>query len=503
MATEYADAVMLRTRVHRGLAWKLTSQVVVQGSRFVVVLVVARFLTPHEYGLAGMALVFSTLAFVFGDLALGSSLIQRSEIDEHDCSTVFWVTTAVGAVLTAAAFALAAPIAGFYGEPPVQPLFEALSVSFVLAALGSTHGALMTRAMNFRGLELRAIGSTLVGATVGVGAAVGGLGAWSIILMQLATTATSTVMLWCFSGWHPRIAFSLQSLRDLGGFGANVFGTRLLFYLNHNVDNLLVGRVLGAAPLGVYSLAYNGVLAPLNRVAIPVQHVLYPAFARLRHDPPRMRSAWLRSTRLLVAVVAPLCLGLVVVAPDFVTVFFGERWTDATPVIQILAWVALLQAVSTFASGVLQALDRTQALLRFAIVSFAVYLVAFLVGLLWGIVGVAACYAVAATFAVQPLYLRLVTRALGLSMHDLCRSLSGVAQVCAALLVVEVVLRQALVQSGVPPALRLAVVVGLAIVLFLPLCSWRAHAVVEEMRILRPRLRSGRSQTSFRAGEAL
>jgi O-antigen/teichoic acid export membrane protein len=332
---------------------------------------------------------------------------------------------------------------------------------------------------------------------------VGGLGAWSIILMQLATTATSTVMLWCFSGWHPRIAFSLQSLRDLGGFGANVFGTRLLFYLNHNVDNMLVGRVLGAAPLGVYSLAYNGVLAPLNRVAIPVQHVLYPAFARLRHDPPRMRSAWLRSTRLLVAVVAPLCLGLVVVAPDFVTVFFGERWTDATPVIQILAWVALLQAVSTFASGVLQALDRAQALLRFAIVSFAVYLVAFVVGLLWGIVGVAACYAVAATFAVQPLYLRLVTRALGLSVHDLCRSLSGVAQVCAALLVVEVVLRQALVQSGVPPALRLAVVVGLAIVLFLPLCSWRAHEVVEEMRILRPRLRSGRSQTSFRAGEAL
>jgi O-antigen/teichoic acid export membrane protein len=503
MATEHADAATLRTRVHRGLAWKLASQLVVQGSRFVVVLVIARFLTPHEYGLAGMALVFSTLVFVFADLALGSALIQRPEIDEHDRSTVFWATVAAGVVLTAAGFALAGPIAGFYREPAVKPLYEALSVGFVLGALGSTHAALMTRAMNFRGLELRAIGSTLLGASVAVGAAVGGLGAWSIILMQLATTGTSTVLLWCFSGWHPRIAFSLRSVRELGGFGANVFGTRLLFYLNRNVDNLLIGRVLGAAALGVYSLAYNVMLAPLSRVAIPVQHVLYPAFARLREDPPRLRSAWLRSTRLLVAVVAPICLGLVVIAPDFVSVFFGERWSDATPVIQILSWVALLQAASTFGSGILQALDRAQALLRFAVVSFVVYLVAFLLGLRWGIVGVAACYAIAATVAVQPLYLRVVTRALGLSTRELCRSLSGVAQVCAALLVVEVVLRQALVQSGVPPALRLAVVVGVAIVLFLPLCSWRAHEVVEEIRVLRPRLRSGRSRTSLRAGEAL
>jgi hypothetical protein len=136
-------------------------------------------------------------------------------------------------------------------------------------------------------------------------------------------------------------------------------------------------------------------------------------------------------------------------------------------------------------------------------VSFAVYLVAFLLGLRWGIVGVAACYAIAATVVVQPLYLRLVTRGLGVSTRQLCRSLSGVAQVCTALSVVEVVLRQALVRSGVPAAPRLALVVGLATVLFLPLCSWRAPEVVEEIRVLRPRLRSGRSQTSLRAGEAL
>jgi O-antigen/teichoic acid export membrane protein len=473
----------LRSRILRGLAWKLLSQVFLQSSRLVVAIILARLLAPHDYGLAGMVLVFASLVLVFSDLALGSALVQRPVLSQADRSTVFWTAVAAGATFTLLGVALSGPVAAFYGEPEVQPLLAILSLSFLVTSLGTTQSALLMRDMDFRRLELRMMGGTLAGAAVGIAAAVYGAGAWAIIAQQLTIASVSTALLWAVSPWRPSLTFSWKSLRDLGGFSLNVFGQRLLYYLHVNADKVLIGRFLGAAPLGVYSLAYNIVTAPFSRIAVPIAEVLFPAFSRLQDQPERLAAAWIRASRLVGSVSIPALLGLIVLAPDFVDLALGERWRDTTSVIQILAGVGLVQSLQTLNSNILQALDRTRTLFRYSIVFFVSHLVAFSVGLTWGIVGVAACYAISSAL-VEPLYAWLTARALGISVWRFVVAFGGIVQASLAMLATLLGARIALAQADMPAGMRLVMLIALGALVYLVVGAWRAPAVRAEIASL-------------------
>ena len=254
----------MRGKVVRGLMWKGGSQFARQLLRIIVAVILARLLSPHDYGIAGMVIVFSALALIFSDLALGAALVQRDELTEEDRSTAFWTSLGAGVFFSVAGILLAGPIADLYGEPQVRWLFVALSFTFVLTSVGTTQAALLSRDLDFRRLELRLMGGALVGAVVGIVLAVRGYGPWAIIGQQVAAAVVSTGLIWFSSPWRPRFVFSRSSLNDLGQFGANVFSSRILFYVNRNADNMLVGRYLGAASLGAYTIAYNLMLAALQ-----------------------------------------------------------------------------------------------------------------------------------------------------------------------------------------------------------------------------------------------
>jgi O-antigen/teichoic acid export membrane protein len=480
----------MQSRILRGLAWKAVSQGFRQLSRLAVAIILARLLTPHDYGLAAMVLVFSSLVLIFSDLALGAALVQRRELSELDRSTVFWTSTGIGVAFAAGGVALSGPIAAFYGEPEVQPLFAALSVSFLVTALGTTQVALLTREMDFKSLELRMMAATLVGGVVGIVAAARGYGAWAIIAQQITIATLSTLLLWAFSKWRPRFTFSRASLRDLGGFSLNVFGTRLLFYLNRNADNLLIGRFLGPAALGVYAVAYNVMIAPLGRIAAPIVEVMTPAFSRIQDDHERMAALWLRAIRLLGTIMIPGMLGLILVAPEFVRVVLGDQWDAAVPVIQILAWVGLLQGLQRFNSSILQAVDRTRTLLWSSCVTVVASMIAFAAGLHWGIVGVAVAYAVSSTL-VEPYYAWLTMRSIGVSVRRYASALAGVS--VAALFMVACVLATRLaLPADLPAGARLAVLVLVGAASYLPLWAWRAPEVLADLRGLVRRRGPGR-----------
>lgn len=491
-------AESVRGRVLSGIAWKFASQAFLQSSRVLVALVLARLLSPHEYGLAGMVLVFASLVLVFSDLALGAALVQRPALSGADRSTVFWTGVGAGLTFTLLGVALSGPVADFYGEPDVQPLFAALSLSFLVTSLGTTQSALLIREMSFRRLELRMMVGTLAGAIVGITAAAKGFGAWAIIAQQLTIACTSTALLWAVTPWRPSFVFSLASLRDLGAFSLNVFGQRLLYYLQSNADKVLIGRFLGAAPLGIYTLAYNVITAPFSRIAVPVAEVLFPAFSRMQDDRERLASAWIRASRLVGGVAIPALLGLIVVAPEFTLLVLGERWRAAIPVIQILAGVGMIQSLQTLNSNILQALDRTRTLLRYSGVFFVSHLVAFSIGLQWGIVGVAAAYAVSSAF-VEPLYAWLTARALGISVWRFVGAFAGVAQASLAMLATLLSARAALLDAGVPPGIRLPVLIALGAVVYVPVCLWRAPQVLAELRSIRPRRRQAEVVTPAEA----
>jgi O-antigen/teichoic acid export membrane protein len=473
----------LKARILRGLAWKAGSQVFAQIAQIVVAVILARLLTPRDYGLAAMVLVFAALLPIFADLALGSALVQRDRLSEEDRATVFWLSSATGLAFTGAGIALSWPIAAFYGEPEVQPLFAVLSLGFVVRALGTTQTALLNRELDFRSLEIRMIAGTAVGACVGIGMAIAGYGAWAIILQQLAAAVVATTLIWIFSPWRPTVRFSTESLRRLAGFSANVFGTRLLFYANRNADNILIGRYLGPQALGAYSLAYNIMLLPIGRLAAPVVEVLFPAFSRMQHEPERLAAAWVRVNRLVGSLTIPAMAGLMVVAPEFVHVVFGDQWDSAIPVIRLLAWVGLLQSLQSLNSSILMARNRTRTLLWYAGVVLVASLAAFVVGLKWGIVGVAAAYAVSSTI-VEPYYTYLTARAIDVSLWSLVRGLRGVAQAAGLMLVVVLVVRHG-VEDSVGDLVTLVVLIALGVAVYVPFVFWRDPGLRAELAALR------------------
>jgi O-antigen/teichoic acid export membrane protein len=481
-----AEPSSLKRQVVSGIGWKLITQVVVQGTRTAVGIVLARLLSPHDYGLAAMALLFVSVTAVFTDLSLGVALISRRTITEDDRSTSFWTTVAIGALCTGVGIAIAPLVARLFSTPAVAPLFAAASGVVLLISISATQNALLTREMQFRSLQLREMGGAVIGGIVGVTLAVAGFGAWALVVQVLAAEAVALVLVWRFSPWRPRAVYSTDSLRRLGSFAGKTSGARILGYVNLNADNFLIAKFLGAVPLGVYTVAYNVMFAPLSRLALPIQQVLFPAFARMADDPPRVGAAWLRGNRLVAAVSVPAFVGLIVVAPDFVPAVLGDRWHKAIPVLQLLCIAGLAQSLQSLNHSILQALDRAGALLAFMIFSATLTVAAFVVGLHWGVVGVAAGFAAARTI-VLPVFTTIVCRAARTGVTAFVQSVRTPLEVAAAMGALTYALRLLLIQLAVPAGARLAIVIAAGAFAYLALLVRRDRELVVEARALLPR----------------
>jgi O-antigen/teichoic acid export membrane protein len=486
------EAPPMRRRVMGGLGWTGASEAVVQVLRMLTAIILARLLAPDDYGLAALALVFSSLVLVFSDLALGAAIVQRKELTEDDRATAFWMSVGAGIVFTILGVALSGPVASFYGEPSVAPLCAAMAGTFLIVSLATTHEALLLREFKFARLEQRVMISTLAGVAAGIFVGVQTRDAWAIIAQQITQSVVSTILLWKFSPWRPSLRFSRESLRTLGSFSGYLVGHRLLYYFHRNADNILIGRFIGAAALGAYTLAYNVMLVPMSRIAGPVQKVLGPTFARMQDEPERIAAAWIRVVRLLAMVSAPALMGLVVVAPDFVSVALGAEWAAAVPLIQVLAWVGLLQALQSVNTDILQARGRTSTIFRFTILFSVAHVVAFAIGLQWGVVGVAVAYAVSSTL-VEPIYTWLTAREIGISAWRVVGAVRGVLEAGLIMMAAVLAARTALVDLDVPALARLVLCVGLGTAVFGLASAWRAPEAWAEVRGVLGHALGGRS----------
>ena len=193
-----------------------------------------------------------------------------------------------------------------------------------------------------------------------------------------------TILLWQLASWRPRFMYSRNSLKRLAGFGSNIVGSRFLDFVQTNMDNILVGRYLGSAALGLYSVAYNVILIPLGRLFSPISNTLFAAASRMQDEPARVAGLWLRAVRGALLVILPAILGLLVVTPEFVQVVLGSQWDAATPVIRILSLTTLTYGLSSLADGLLLALDRSHLVFRLTLLNALLAVGAFIVGLRWG-----------------------------------------------------------------------------------------------------------------------
>ena len=478
--------------VRSGVGWKVISQVAGQILAFAASVVVAHYLTPREVGLVAEALVFAGLSLVITDAGLAAAVVQKPNLSEQDKTTAFWTSVVLGFLIMLAGIGLSWPVADLYGEPRVQVYFAAISPAFFFTSIGIVQGALLTSDLKFRSLELRTVIATFASTVTTVVLAVLGAGAWALVGQILSITSVSTALLWRSSDWRPQLSFAPASLRSMALFSGHVLGARTVTWARTNLDNLLIGRYVGASPLGAYSIAFNLMVTPVTRVAGPLTQVFFPAFSRMR-DPARIGAVWLRAVRLVAAGVVPAMLAIVVVAPDFIEVVFGRRWHEAAPVLQILAPVGMVQALQALNYGILQSTANTRTLFRYTLFATAAAIGSFVAGLPWGIKGVATAYALA-SIVIEPAYLILTARAIGVPVRAWLNSVRGVFEAGIGMAVVLLAARIGLIHLDLAPGARLAVLILLGCLVYPPLLWWRSPEVPAELRAVRE-ARSARRQT--------
>jgi PST family polysaccharide transporter len=247
--------------------------------------------------------------------------------------------------------------------------------------------------MNFRRIGMVQNGAALIGGVAAVVAAALGAGVWSLVIDVLATSFTQTTLVTRGWRWRPGGGVDRQAARELWGFGASQTGFQAINYWARNADNLLIGRFVGPRGLGIYARAYQLMLLPLSQAGFVVNYVLYPALARIQDDHERLRRAYLRTISVTALLAFPVTVAMFVLAPETVRVLFGAKWVAVAPILRILCVAGLFQSVATTTGTIYQTQGRTDWLFRWGLISSAIIVAGFAVGVGWGAKGVATAYA--------------------------------------------------------------------------------------------------------------
>ncbi len=415
----------LRTVAARGAIWTAVAQVGGQLLMLGVNVVLARLLTPAEFGTASVALVSALVLSAVTQMGLGAAIIQRAKVEACHYDTALWTSVLAGVGLGMAFCASAVPIAGLLRNPALVPVLRLYSTLFLLGGVSSVQGALLTREFRFRDLALAGLAARLAGAIVSVGLAFWGLGVMAIAWGYVALNGVNAALTMVLSRHlrRPGREVSLAALKEMLGFGSGIMGMNLLNQLANGLDVLVVGRVMGASNTGFYSVANQLVTYVPGRLGATLSTVAFPAMARVQENKARLTRAYLDLTGFTAIVTLPILAGTAVLARDLVPVLFSAKWSGASLLVPVLSVYGAVVAFDWVWTQVLKALGRSWSIAGIVGLRVTGLVGAVVLGARWGLVGVA--WAVAGFGLVYWLAYQLVVgRALGLGLAAYCRVLA-------------------------------------------------------------------------------
>lgn len=364
-----------------------------QLAKFVIqvlgLVVLARLLTPEDYGLYGMVLVFTGLGFLIGDFGLSSASIQAREINQQQRSNLFWANLALGAVTTAAFLALANPVAALYDEPQLVEIIMVLASIFTVLAASTQFAANATRELRFGVLAISDVSSQLIGLLLAIVLAARGFGVWALVLQQLAIAMTLLVVLACTSRWRPGIP-RRAPMKALFSYGANTFGVQVLNFVSAKIDSFLIGKFLGASPLGFYDRAYQLNQIPTQQLATPLTRVALPLLSRHQDSIPEMQERLIVLMRIMAFGLGGVVLFCGANASSLVLLVLGPQWVQVAPLLAILSVGGFFQAVGYIYYWAFLALGKTGLQLKFTLWTRPLMSAIIVGGIVFGVHGVAA-----------------------------------------------------------------------------------------------------------------
>lgn len=369
-----------------------------QAARFVIqtgsTIVLARLLTPQDYGLIAMVTAVTGFMMTFKDLGLSTATVQKAYTNHAQISTLFWINVTISAVITLICAALAPAIAWFYHEPRLTWIGLALSTSFLFVGLSIQHQALLRRQMRFGAVVTRDIASMLVGIVLAILLAWFGAAYWAIVAMQVGTTVSGTIMLWLVCKWRPGMPVRGSGVRSMLHFGLDITTFNFVNHFARSADKILLGRFYGPYATGLYSKAYSLFMLPISQIRAPLTAVALPALSRVQNEPREYARYYCKFASLLAFITMPLAAFLFVCSENTIRLLLGQRWMGAIPIFRILAVAAFIQAVETAAGLVLLSLGLSKRYLKWGVFRSAFVVISFAIGVPWGACGIAAAYAV-------------------------------------------------------------------------------------------------------------
>lgn len=384
--------------------------------------ILARLITPNEFGLVAMAGVVAGFLQVFKDAGLSTATIQREHITNAQVSNLFWINLAAGVVAMLAMAGTAPLLARFFREPELVAISMALSVGFLLEALVVQPLAILNRQMRFKAVSGLEFGCTASGFAVGVLMALTGWRYWSLIGATLSTSVFRNLSVWTLSRWRPQRPSRRTGTRHLVRFGADLTLVGVVYALSRGCDSLLIGRYLGSDAVGLYNRATVLLTRPIERLTTPIYTVIVPALSRLQNEPARYRTAFLRAFEAL-AIVAFFITGLLFpLASDLVRLVLGDRWDGVAPIFGALSFAAAYLLLGTATSWLFTSQARGRDLLVTSCGAAAIMVAAFVIGLPFGATGVAIGYSLATVVGMLPLIFYMAGRRGPVSTTDLWRA---------------------------------------------------------------------------------
>jgi O-antigen/teichoic acid export membrane protein len=373
----------------QGVAWSFVREGVTELIQLPSHLILARLLTPFDFGVAAAGAFFMTLASRLTNFGFNQALVRIKVLRPEHCSTVFVVSLGLGLMVFATLAGTAGLIAAFFREPEIARMLPIAALAFVIAPLGTVPAALMSRNMRFKRTATTDWVSTLAQAVSTLIFAWAGYGYWSLIYGHLVETVVATIAKLLYGTWRPSVRFSSVAFRELFSFASGLFAKRLLDYMAKNLDNLVVGRMLGVAALGFYDKAFTAMNKVLVRINTGGPMVSFRIFALIQDEPERFRGAYVKVVMGAALLTYPILLGLAALGPDLIPVVYGERWAPSVIPFQVLCVAGTLKVMNEYAGSAVQALGHIWSQVWRQVV-YAALVVLCVVGFsFWGLVGAA------------------------------------------------------------------------------------------------------------------
>ena len=471
-----------------GLFWSFINSSGREIGAIVFIVILSRILTPNDFGLVGMVTVFTAFSGVLLDFGFGQALIQKQNASQTDYSSVFWLNIAVGLLLNLVIIICAPLIVSFYDNEALYFLTILNSFTFTFTSLGIVQRVLLTKRMDFKTLAKVDIIAMLIAGCSAVILAYNMYGPTALVAQTLLLAIFRTALMWYYAHWRPSFKFELSSIRSIFNFSINLFGNSSFNYFTSNVDKLLIGKFLGGSELGLYKNAFSLVVRPIATLNATVYRVLFPSFSTIQDNLPKIKSVYLKMASAIFYIIGGLMTLLWINSNNVIPFIFGDSWIAMIPVFKVMCVTGIFFSLTAINANVFLALGRSDILFRINASCRVITIIGIIVGLYWGIQGVA--YSLLITYAfwfvISNSYL---WRMISINVRDYMTSQKLAGSLFAFLFVVGFLLQQFFVNYDLIS--NLLIVGFISVSIFSIMSYWlKPPAYVEVEKFLRVKIRS-------------